>query len=228
MTTFLWIRHATHDLLGVRLAGRMAGVSLNSRGSLEARRLGTWLAGAGIDSLYTSPLDRCIETAGSIGSTLGRIARVLDDLNEIDFGAWTGRPFHDLDDDPAWARFNTRRSEATIPGGESMREAQRRVVAAAERLGRKHAGETIGLVTHGDVIKAVVAHALECGLDRLHRFEIDPASVSTLVREPHGWRVITLNESPEPGHGRARAGHAMAARNGRPPSASVPVNDEPS
>ena len=57
MTAFLWIRHASHDLLGARLAGRMEGVSLNERGSLEARRLGTWLSGARIDALYSSPLE---------------------------------------------------------------------------------------------------------------------------------------------------------------------------
>jgi broad specificity phosphatase PhoE len=204
VTALLWIRHASHDLLGVRLAGRMAGVSLNSLGSLEARRLGTWLHGTRVDALYTSPLERCVETAAAIAVAIDREPRVLADLTEIDFGAWTGRPFEDLADDPGWTRFNAIRSGAAIPGGESMREAQERAVALAERLCRSHPGETIALVTHGDVIKAVIAHALGIGLDHLHRFDIDPGSVSTLAREPHGWRVIALNESPEPGHGRAR------------------------
>lgn len=202
MTALLWIRHASHDLLGIRVAGRMAGVSLNDRGSSEARRLGTWLAGARIDRLHTSPLERCLETAAAIGNAIGCEPRVLADLTEIDYGAWTGRPFGDLVDDPGWTRFHTRRSEARIPGGESMREAQERAVSAAERLCRDHPGETVALVSHGDVIKSVLAHALGADLDHLHRFDIDPASVSTLVREPHGWRVVSMNESPEPGHGR--------------------------
>jgi broad specificity phosphatase PhoE len=204
VTALLWVRHASHDLLGVRLAGRMAGVSLNSMGSLEARRLGTWLHGARVDALYTSPLERCVETAAAIAEAIGREPSVLADLTEIDFGAWTGRPFEDLSDDAGWIRFNTFRSEAAIPGGESMREAQERAVALVERLGRSHPGETLALVTHGDVIKGVIAHALGIGLDHLHRFDIDPGSVSTLALEPHRWRVIALNESPEPGHLRAR------------------------
>jgi broad specificity phosphatase PhoE len=182
----------------------MSGISLNSLGSLEARRLGKWLHGARVDALYTSPLERCVETAAAIAEAIDREPRVLADLTEIDFGAWTGRPFEDLADDPDWTRFNTIRSGAAIPGGESMREAQERAVALAERLGRSHPGETIALVTHGDLIKGVIAHALGMGLDHLHRFDIDPGSVSTLARESHGWRVIALNESPEPGHVRAR------------------------
>src|SRR5688572_24023906 len=202
MTAFLWVRHASHDLLGVRLAGRMAGVSLNARGALEARRLATWLSGARIDSLYTSPLERCVETAAVIGRVIGRSPHVLAELTEINFGAWTGSAFGDLAEDPGWTLFNTRRSEASVPEGESMRKAQERTLEAAKRLARNHGGETIALVTHGDIIKAVLAHALGTGLDHLHRFDIDPASVSTVVDEGGSWRVIAVNEGPEPGHGR--------------------------
>jgi broad specificity phosphatase PhoE len=202
MTVFLWVRHASHDLLGARLAGRMPGITLNARGWLEARRLATWLSGARIDVLYTSPLERCLETAAAIARTIGRAPRVLDALTEIDFGAWTGRTFDDLASDPDWVRFNTKRSEAPVPEGESMRDAEARALDAARRLCRHHRGETMVLVSHGDVIKAVFAHALGAGLDHLSRFDIDPASVSTLVDEGGRWHVIAMNEGPEPGHGR--------------------------
>lgn len=183
----------------------MNGVSLNARGEREARRLGTWLQGAAIDVLATSPLERCLQTAAAIGSATGLTPHVFEELTEIDFGAWTGRPFEDLAEDPAWRRFNTVRSEASVPGGETMREAQRRVVAAAERLSRSHPDEVVAVVSHGDVIKAMIAHALGVGLDHLQHFEIAPASVSTLTRETCGWRVVALNESPEPGHARVRS-----------------------
>ena len=202
MTAFLWIRHASHDLLGARLAGRMEGVSLNERGSLEARRLGTWLSGARIDALYSSPLERCVETAAAIGLAVHRRTRIVPELTEIDFGIWTGRSFDDLSGDPQWGRFNTARADAPVPGGESMREAQERVLAAARKLQRIHAGETLVLVSHGDVIKAVLAHALGARLDDLCRFDIEPASVSTIVGEAGSYRVVALNESPVPAHGR--------------------------
>lgn len=217
MTAFLWVRHASHDLLGARLAGRMPGVSLNARGALEARRLGTWLAGARIDRLYTSPLERCMETAAAIARANGCTPQVLPELTEIDFGAWTGRAFDDLAADPAWTRFHTARGEAPVPGGESMREVRERVLTAADRLRRDHLGETIILVSHGDVIKAVLASALGTDLDHLPRFDVDPASVSTLVHEGGTWRVVAMNEGPEPGHGRIVRSRVLRA-----PDAAIP------
>ena len=202
MTAFHWIRHASHDLLGARLAGRLPGVSLNARGSIEAHRLATWLSGARIQSLYTSPLERCVETASAIGGAIHRPPHVLTDLTEIDFGVWTGRSFGDLAGDPGWDRFNTRRSEALVPGGETMREAEERALACMTRLQGLHRGETIALVSHGDVIKAVLAHVLGAGLDHMQRFDVDPASVSTLVHDGGGWRVVAVNESPAPAHER--------------------------
>jgi broad specificity phosphatase PhoE len=195
----------------------MPGVSLSRRGHLEARRLGTWLVGAGIDVVVTSPLERCVATGNAIASPLGMVPKVMKDLTEIDFGAWTGRALGELIADPGWTRFNTCRSEAAVPGGESMHEVERRAVDAAERLCYAHPGETLAIVTHGDVIKAIVAHTLGTGLDHLDRFDVDPASVTTIVHEGRGWRVVGLNESPESGPARLRTSVGNAALEGSPP-----------
>jgi broad specificity phosphatase PhoE len=197
--TIFLVRHAAHDRVDRVLCGRMPGVGLGEAGRRQAEALARRFADAAVDAVWTSPLDRARETAEPIAGRLGLPVRTSDGLAEIDFGAWTGLPFDALRDDPRWRRWNEARgSERPPPGesmGESMGEAQARASIEVERARAEHPDGRVVLISHGDVIKAVLAGVLGLPLDAHARFEISPASVSALAMWEGGGKVLSMNES---------------------------------
>lgn len=194
-TTFYMVRHAVHDRVGSVLCGRMPGVTLGEEGRRQAARLADRFSHARVVAVHTSPLERAHQTAKPIAARLGLPVRPCPAIVEIDYGAWTGRSFAEVRDDPAWRSWNERRGEATPPGGEPMRAVQARAVAAMDRLRAEHPEDGVLLVSHGDVIKAIVAWCLRLPLDAHARFEIAPASVSVLVAWDAGAKLLSLNET---------------------------------
>jgi broad specificity phosphatase PhoE len=134
-----------------------------------------------------------------IAALLGVEVEVAEELNEIEFGAWTNRTFLDLREEEEWLRFNQFRSGSEIPDGETMVEVQGRMLRLIERLRAAHPEQIVALVSHGDVIKATVAHYLGVPLDLFHRIEISPASVSIVRVERHGPEVLLVNGFVEDG-----------------------------
>jgi broad specificity phosphatase PhoE len=195
--TILLIRHAEHGDFDRRLSGRRPGVSLSERGRAQAATLADRLAGAGIDRIETSPLERTRETAAAIAGARALPVRAEQALIEIDMGDWTGREFASFGDDPAWRDWNEHRGTARIPGGETMREAQARIVGHLQAMAARENGETIAVVSHADMIRAAIAWALALPLDNLLRFDIGPASVSRLAVGDWGARVLSMNERVE-------------------------------
>ena len=175
--TILLIRHAAHIDLDRRLSGRREGVALSDAGRGQAARLGERLAGERIDRVEASPLDRTRATA----EALRRRVSVEPALIEIDMGEWTGRALGSFGEDPAWRAWNEHRATARIPGGESMAEAQARIVDHLRRTARQRDGQVVAMVSHSDMIRAAIAWALGLSLDNLLRFDIEPASTSRLV-----------------------------------------------
>jgi probable phosphoglycerate mutase len=195
--TLILVRHAAHIHLNVTLSGRMPGVPLSEAGRAQAERLAARLAKRGLSAVRSSPLDRARETAAAIAEAAALTVDTTEGLQEIDFGEWTGRRFDALAGDPEWDGWNARRATTRPPGGESMAEAQARIVTHLHATAREHDGETVVLVSHADMIRAVVAHVLGLELDNLLRFDIDPASATTLTWGD-GWaRLIALNEREE-------------------------------
>jgi len=195
-TTFLLIRHAAHIHLDKLFSGRMPRVPLSETGRAQAARLGAALASEPIDRIVHSPLDRTSETAVAIAAARGSAVPVAAaaGLIEIDLGDWTGRSWQDFGDDPAWRDWNERRGSARIPGGETMGEAQARIVGCLAALAREADGRTVAVVSHSDMIRAAVAHVLELPLDRLLSFDVDVASVTRIVWGEWGARLLSLNE----------------------------------
>jgi len=195
-TTVYLVRHTAHDRVDRVLCGRMPGVGLGEAGRRQAEALAGWFAGkAPVDAVWTSPVQRARETAEPIAGRLGLPVRPSDALCEIDFGAWTGQGFDALRDDPRWRRWNEARGSERPPGGESMAEAQARAMAGVERAREEHLDGAVVLVSHGDVIKAVLVGVLGLSLDAHARFEISPASVSALAVWDGGGKVLRMNES---------------------------------
>jgi probable phosphomutase (TIGR03848 family) len=193
VTTFLLIRHATTDAVGRFLAGRRAGTHLNDAGRQEVRGLCDVLAGQLIGAICSSPLERARETAGPLAERLGLNLVVDEELTELDLGDWTGQTFEELGSDPRWRLFNTNRGGTRVPNGESMLEAQTRVVGYIEGLRDRHRDETVALVSHGDVIRAALLYYLGMPLDLFARIEISPASISVVQLHEHGPQVLAVN-----------------------------------
>lgn len=195
-TTVFLVRHGAHDLLGRTVAGRMVGVSLNSAGVAEAARAARRLARERIAALYTSPLERARETAAPISTALGLAPVVCDDINEVDYGDWTGIDLASLDGDLRWRAWNHERATSRIPGGETMAAVGARGAAAIEDWRRANPDGAVAGISHGDLIRAVVCRVLDLSYDRVHAFDVDPGSVTTLVMWEGGGKLLALNERP--------------------------------
>lgn len=196
MTDILLIRHAMCDPVGVAIAGRAAGIHLNAAGREQARALAEWLSELRFDALYSSPLERAYETACVVAAPHALAVRVSHELNELDFGEWTGRTLDELAPLPAWRRFNERRSDAPVPGGERMIDAQRRAVAELDRLAREYRGGRVAVVSHGDILRSVLVYHLGKSLDDIHRLELSPASVSIITFDGGPPRIRRVNAAP--------------------------------
>jgi broad specificity phosphatase PhoE len=185
-------RHASHDEVGRVLSGR-SDIALSTRGRGEAARLADRLAGVPLAAIYSSPRRRARETAQVVAERHGLPVEDAEGLDEIDFGAWTGRSFEALADDPDWRRWNAQRGTAATPAGEDMVAATARAVRQIEAV----AGDAPVLcVSHCDIIRGVVAHYLGLDMGRLLGFDVDPGSVTTLALFPGGGRIVALNERP--------------------------------
>jgi broad specificity phosphatase PhoE len=196
MTVFHLLRHGEHVLAGRVLAGRVPGVGLSARGRLEIAAVADRLADETIQALYASPLQRTRETAEILSARLDLPVEYRDDLLELDFGEWTGLTFDAVRADERWRSWNTCRSIASIPGGESMRAVQERAVRALFELHQAHRTGTVLLVSHGDVIRAALLFALGMPLDFYSRLEVGLASLNTIHIDNSGIRVLAVNERP--------------------------------
>lgn len=197
MTTFFLVRHASCPGLGKMLWGRKEGVCLNEAGKAEAQRLAKRFNGLKLDALYSSPLERARETADAIASVARVEVQENSAFNEIDFGEWSGKSFDELQPDERWRRFNTKRSMALIPGGESFLEAQTRAITELEKLSWRHPDARVAIVTHADVIKAIVSHVAGAPIDLWQRLEISPGSVTIVATDEHETKLLAVNSRSE-------------------------------
>jgi len=193
VTTFLLIRHGSTPTVGVSLAGRAPGVHLDANGRNQAQELAVRLGVARIAAVYSSPLERAIETAEPLAERLGQQVQIRADLTEIDFGGWQGMTLRQLEDDKLWFQFNAHRGTVGAPGGEMMLDVQVRMFKQLEYLRQQHANETVAVVSHADVIKAALMLYLNVPLDSHLRLEISPASVSIVELADWGPKVTGIN-----------------------------------
>jgi probable phosphomutase (TIGR03848 family) len=237
MATVILVRHGrtTANASGV-LAGRAAGVSLDDLGRTQAAAAGERLAVVPLVAVVSSPLERCKQTAAAVvAAQRGKPARLTDKgLTECDYGEWQGRALKTLAKEPLWKTVQTQPSAAVFPGGESMTGMQARAVAAVRRrdaaLEAEHgAGAVWVAVSHGDVIKSVLADALGMHLDLFQRLHVDPASVSiirytatrpfVLATNTHAGDLSWLVPPPAKKAGRRKgAAHDAAVGGGAGPS----------
>ncbi len=188
MATALLVRHGrtTANATGL-LAGRAGGVTLDEIGREQAARAGARLAAVPLAAVVSSPLERCQQTAQHI---LDRQAGTPDasvdlDLTECDYGRWQGRRLTELATEELWPLVQSQPSAVVFPDGESMAAMQARAVAAIRRhdaaVEAEHGPEAVWVaVSHGDIIKSILADALGMHLDLFQRINVSPASVSVV------------------------------------------------
>lgn len=201
MATVILVRHArsTANTAGV-LAGRTPGVALDETGREQAERTGARLGAVPLAAVVSSPLERCRQTAQAVVEhQAGELTTTLEDgLTECDYGQWQGRPLTELAQEGLWAVVQRQPSAAVFPGGESMVAMHARAVSAVRRLDAaieaEHGPEAVwAAVSHGDLLKAVLADALGLHLDLFQRLNVHPASVSLVRYAPTAPRVLAVN-----------------------------------
>ncbi|HEY3580577.1 MAG TPA: histidine phosphatase family protein [Pyrinomonadaceae bacterium] len=190
MTTFYLVRHGSCDGLGEIIWGRTPGINLNAEGKAQAQQLANDFKHVQLDAIYSSPLERARETAEAIARVANLEVKESLAFNEIDFGNWSGQSLAALDRDDRWHRFNTQRNITRIPGGELFLEVQARAVFELERLSQHHAGGRVVIVSHADVIKAVLGYVGGTPVDRLQEIEIWPCSVNIVALDEHDASVL--------------------------------------
>ncbi|HEY1269047.1 MAG TPA: histidine phosphatase family protein [Candidatus Binatia bacterium] len=195
MTRFYLIRHAATALVGRRIAGRLDGVSLTDAGRAEAARLAQRLAAEDIAAVYTSPRQRARETARPLAEMLGREEVVAHEIDELDYGDWSGKTLAELDATPLWRAFNSVRSLTRVPHGETILELQARFVGFMDRLAAEDQSSSVALVTHAEAIRAALAYYLGLPIDLSLRFDVDPASISIVELYEQGGKIHCVNST---------------------------------
>jgi len=220
MATVILLRHGRTSMnASGTLAGRTPGVHLDEVGRAQADAAADRLAVVPLAELVSSPLERCRETARAVASRQAARPRVRTDkaLTECDYGEWQGRQLREVAKLALWKTVQTNPSAATFPGGESLPQMQARAVDAVRRRDAEvtaaHGPDAVWLaVSHGDVIKSVLADALGMHLDLFQRIQVDPASISVVRYTEARPYVLASNTHegdlswlvPKPGKGRTR------------------------
>ena len=196
MTIFYLVRHGLTSHTGRRLSGRMPDINLTDAGRTEAEGVATSLANVRLKSIYSSPIDRCIQTARIIAKMHGLPVRTRKDLSEVDYGSWTNKSLKSLARTKLWSSVQRWPGGTRFPDGESFAEIQTRGVAVFEDLRTRHPKGNVCVVSHGDVIRLVMAHYMGIHLDLFQRIQVAPASISVLGISDAGPAILTLNAPP--------------------------------
>ncbi|HSL31978.1 MAG TPA: histidine phosphatase family protein [Anaerolineales bacterium] len=198
MPLLLLIRHGENDYTKKhKLAGHTPGVHLNERGHSQAQALAEALKDVPIKAIYSSPLERAVETAAPIATDRNLDVQLEPGLIETNVGKWQGRSLAALRLQKAWKVVQGAPSRAQFPEGETFYECQARIVAALDAISRKHKPQdSIACVFHADPIKLAVAHYIGLPLDHFQRLSCDTGSLTALYVSESGANLIKLNQRP--------------------------------
>jgi probable phosphomutase (TIGR03848 family) len=204
--TCLLIRHGrtTANADGT-LAGWTEGVGLDDIGRGQVADLAGRLRGMPVKAMVSSPLQRCVETSQILAGVLVDVIVQTDDrLGECRYGAWTGGSLEELAKEPLWRLVQDQPSAARFPDGEgfpgeSISEMQARALLAVReinaRVDAEHGPHAIwALVSHGDVIKSILADAAGSHLDHFQRILVGPASLSVVSYTDRRPFLVRLND----------------------------------
>jgi probable phosphomutase (TIGR03848 family) len=209
MAMVFLIRHGLTDHTGTRLYGRTPGLHLSARGREQADRLAERFSRVRLAAIYSSPLERCIETATPLAVAQGLRVTRRSGLVEMDAGVWTNRPLSGLARTKLWQRIQHTPSQAAFPDGESFVAANARLVGELGQIAGRHPNGRVAVVSHSDTIRMMLAHVAGAHLDQFQRMIVDTASVSVVTLGAGVPRLFMVNEVDAP---LARFGSAASRR----------------
>jgi ribonuclease H / adenosylcobalamin/alpha-ribazole phosphatase len=186
------VRHATCAQMDDVLLGRSLDLPLDERGEGQARALSRRLQVHWPFTLESSPRRRARHTAGIIAAPRDLPVRIVPQMDEVDFGNWSGRSFAALAADPQWRRWNRYRSVSRTPAGDCIRDVQLRALKHFESLQAQ--GGTVVIVTHAEVIRAIALLAMGASIDEYTKVDIAPASVTAINVNGSDLRLDCLNQ----------------------------------
>jgi len=195
MNRLLLIRHAMNDWVGKRVAGWTPGISLNEEGQTQAARLAEWLQSVPLEAIYSSPLERAVETADPIAISHGLDIEIRDSIGESRYGELDGKRIEEIFKSELWEQWLRHPSRTRFPGAETTYEVQVRVVAALEQILQDHPEGNIAVVSHADPVRVAVAHYIGLPLDLVGRLWVSPASVTTMRFDEWGPRLTHLSHT---------------------------------
>ena len=195
MTTLFLIRHGLTAQTGTTLYGQTRGIGLDHRGRAQADRIAARFEAVKLTAIYSSPLERCVETVEPLGREQRLPVVIRDDLIEMDAGSWTGRSLASLRRMKRWGDVQRSPSTFRFPDGEAFDEALVRTTAAIDAIARRHRRGRVAVATHGDIVRILMAHYAGAPLDAFQRTVIDTASVSVIMVERGGARVLLVNDT---------------------------------
>jgi broad specificity phosphatase PhoE len=197
MPTLLLIRHGENDYLARnKLPGHIPGIHLNKHGQEQAAELARTLSRLAIKAIYSSPLERAVETAEPLAQSLGLGIQLRPDLTDIDVGQWEGRSWKALGRTRLWKVIQETPSKFQFPGGETVIHAQERVVRVLDSIASTNGDELVAVVFHADPIKLAVAHYLSLSLDSFQQLSTYPGSVTILKMDGSAVKLLALNLIP--------------------------------
>jgi len=196
VTTILLVRHGENDWVkSSRLAGRTPGVHLDDSGRAQARRVSGRLTQWPIVALYSSPLERCAETAAILAAPHKLTVLYHDGLLETDFGEWQGQEIEGLLKTDLWRGIQATPGLARFPGGESMLTMQHRMISTLQSIVCEHPDQIVLVCSHADLIKAAISHYTGAPFDLFQRVVIDPGSLSIIRFGQSGPKVLRVNDT---------------------------------
>jgi probable phosphoglycerate mutase len=204
MALVFLVRHGLTAQTGHRLYGRSPGIDLDDRGRAQAAELVGRFEGVRLTAVYSSPLERCVQTVEPLAAARRLAVRADEALLEMEAGDWTGRTLAQLRRTAAWRTVQRSPSAFAFPGGgEAFPAAQARVVAGIDRIARRHRKGAVVIATHGDIVRIAITHYLGSPLDEFQRIVIDTAAVSVILLGGDRPHVALVNDTG--GLGRFRA-----------------------
>jgi probable phosphoglycerate mutase len=192
--------HSEANAAGI-LSGRLPNVHLSEKGLAQSEQLAVRLGNFPISNLRISPMERCFETISPwINSIVmpnnPRFEPIIDEeLTEVDYGLWSGKKLSILSKNKLWKTVQESPSRMYFPKGEGIAQMQSRAMTSVHQAVSSKAKGSAVIVSHGDVIKSIIASALGMHLDEFQRIVIDPASISIVDYSSMKPRVLLLNDS---------------------------------